>query len=331
MNKINILIVEDEKIERETLADILREDGYSVSTAGNGPDAIKKLNKQYFNLMLIDIILPGINGIEVLKKAKKIYQNIAIIMVTAYASIENTITALNEGADGYILKPPNIDEIKLFIKRSLEKQKLIMENKKLQKSLQKANDELKKSYLATLKTLAHAIELKDPFTKGHSLRVIKYADKIAKKMDFTKENLNIIKNTGLLHDIGKIAISDLILQKNGKLTKNEWKIMKKHPEIGEDIISPFLSFHVEQKAIRHHHERYDGKGYPDGLKGEEIPLLARILSVADSYDAMTSLRPYRKKMTVKKAVSELKENAGTQFDFKIVNVLLKILKEENII
>ncbi len=327
--KAKILLVEDEEVERETLAAILKEDGYNVNTASNGTEAIKELNKQSFNLVIMDIIMPGeINGIDVLKKAKEINHDISAIMITAYASVENTVTALNEGADAYILKPPNINEIKLFIERCIEKQKLISENRILQKSLQKANNKLKKSYLTTLKALAQALELRDPFTRKHCSRVTKYAVKIAKKIGFSKTDIDIVKNTGFLHDIGKVAISDLILQKTSSLTKDEWNIIKKHPEIGEGLINFSLTFHIEQRAIRHHHERYDGGGYPDGLKGKEIPLLARILTVADSYDAMTSSRPYRKKMSIKETISEIRKNAGTQFDPEIVDVFLKILKEE---
>ena len=172
------------------------------------------------------------------------------------------------------------------------KQKLILENRELQKNLQNVNNKLKQSYFITLKTLAKALELKDPFTKEHSSRVTEYAAKIAKKMGFSKTKLEKIKNTGLLHDIGKVGISDLILQKKGKLTEDEENIIKKHAEIGEGFIDSSLSFLIEKKAIRQHHERYDGKGYPDGLIGENITLITRILTVCDAYDAIRAARPY---------------------------------------
>lgn len=327
-NKVKILLVEDEDIQRETFASILKEEGYIISTAKDGFEAIKKLNKEFFNIAIIDMKLPGMNGIDILRKAKDINCDISVIIITAYASVENTALALNEGADAYILKPPNIDEIKLFIKKSLIKQELIFENRKLQKHLLNANNKLKNSYLTTLKTLARALELRDPFTRDHSSRVTDYSIKIAKKMGFSKIKLDVLRNTGFLHDIGKVAISDLILQKKDKLTENEWNTIKKHPEIGEEFIDFSLSLYVDKKVIRNHHERYDGKGYPDGLKGEDISLFTRILTVSDAYDAMTSSRPYRDKMSVKKAIFELKDNSGTQFDPEIVDIFLNILKKE---
>lgn len=330
-DKAKILLAEDEEILRGTLKAILEEEGlYEVSIVQDATEAIEQLKEQFFNVAIVDIRLPGMSGIQVLRKAKEINQDTIVIIITAYASMENAIEALNEGADAYILKPLNLDEVKLVIKRNLEKQRMILENRKLHEDLKDAYEKLRSSYLATLKTLARILELKDPYLKEHSTQVTKYAVEIARQMGFSEKDLELIENTGFLHDLGKIGVNALTLQKKGKLTEEEMAAIKEHPAVGEGFIDSLLFFNVERTSIRHHHERYDGKGYPDGLAGEEIPIFARILAVADAYDAMTSSRPYRKTLSQQKAIIELKNNAGKQFDPKVVDAFLKVLERKGI-
>lgn len=183
-------------------------------------------------------------------------------------------------------------------------------------------EKTRRSYLNSIKSLASALESKDGYYHGHSRRVTLYAMAIAKKLGFSKEDRELVYRVGILHDIGKIGVGDYILTKTDKLTKEDWDKIKKHPETGEIIVTPLEFLKEARPIIRHHHERYDGSGYPDGLSGERIPMIARILAVSDAYDAMTSTRTYRKALTHEEAVAELKKNAGTQFDPKVVETLL---------
>ncbi len=206
----------------------------------------------------------------------------------------------------------------------------IIDKQALEKGYEKlitVQNKLRETNLETIRSLALAEEAKDPYTRGHSARVAEYACMIAKKLGFSKAELGALENAAILHDIGKMGIADSILHKKGKLNIDEWEIVKKHPSLGLDILSPLEFLSEEKEIIRHHHERYDGKGYPAGLKGEKIPLGSRILGVADSFDAMRSHRPYRDPLPEETVLAELKNNAGTQFDPKIVEIILEIEAE----
>ena len=200
----------------------------------------------------------------------------------------------------------------------------ILKKREMQLSSGKANAE--DMNLNTIKTLAVAIEAKDHYTRGHSDRVTRYAVDIAQEMHLSKKEVEVIQHAGILHDLGKLGIDDAILRKPGKLTDEEYDLIKKHPEIGEYMLGPLKFLKDEKPIVRHHHERYDGRGYPDGLKGEAIPLGARIMAVADTFDAMTSERPYRPIYPINSVVQEIQENSGTQFDPKVVEAFLRVLK-----
>ena len=191
-------------------------------------------------------------------------------------------------------------------------------------------ERIKRSNLETIKSLVLAEEAKDPYTKGHSTRVTEYACLVAKRLGYSDEELRILQTAGELHDLGKMGLADIILHKEGKLDKYEWEIVKRHPNLAIEILNPLKFLSAEKKIIKHHHERWDGKGYPDGLYEEHIPLGSRILAVADSFDAMMTKRPYRKPLEKHVVLSELKNNAGVQFDPKITNVFLQILNEHTI-
>ena len=206
----------------------------------------------------------------------------------------------------------------------------IVDKQSLEKSYERLvamQNKLKETNLETIRSLALAEEAKDPYTRGHSARVAEYACMVAKKLGFSKAELRALENAAILHDIGKMGIADSILHKKGKLSIDEWEIIKKHPRLGLDILSPLEFLSEEKGIIRHHHERYDGKGYPAGLKAEKIPLGSRILAAADSFDAMRSHRPYRGPLPEETVLSELKSNAGTQFDPKVIEILLEIEAE----
>ena len=213
----------------------------------------------------------------------------------------------------------------LWVREIYDKSQLV----KLNQDLVLAHEGLKKANFATLGSLFSTVEAKDPYTKGHCQRVTKYALAIAGELGFNPEEIRILKQAGMLHDIGKIAISDTILHKPGKLGDAEWKAIRSHPVKGLSILEPLDFISREKLYIRHHHERYDGKGYPDGLRGEAIPLGARVLAVADSFDAMNSKRPYRDPLPKEKILSELKNSRGTQLDPQIVDIFLETLQRHD--
>ena len=188
-------------------------------------------------------------------------------------------------------------------------------------------DKLRKTNLKTIRSLALAEEAKNTYARGHSTRVASYSYTIAKKLGFSREELTTLENASILHDIGKMGIADVILEKKGKLNKEEWVIVKKHPELALEILSPLEFLTDEKEIIKHHHERYDGSGYPDGIRGNAIPIGARILAVTDAFDAMRSHRPYRAPLSDEAVIAELEKNSGSQFDSKIVSVLLEIIEE----
>lgn len=324
----SILVADDERGLRESFRMILK-DHYNVLVAENGAECLRIVKEKRPNLVLLDVRMPGVDGIEVLKEIKKIDSRIPIIIITAAGTHQMAIEALKLGASDFIAKPFDLHHVREVIENNLLQatyETRSTEIKETRKTLPSVEDVLRKDYLAALKTLTKVIEAKDPYTRDHSKQVSRYAVEIAREMGFTEDEVEVMEQTALLHDIGKVGLSDLILHKSTKLTPQEWEAIKRHPQIGEEILEPLKLLHIEQSMIRHHHERFDGRGYPDGLAGEEIPLYARILAVADSYDAMTSSRPYRAPLTPQEARAELKRGSDTQFDPQVVEAFLKILE-----
>jgi diguanylate cyclase (GGDEF)-like protein len=341
LEKQNILLVDDDEDMCTILSMILKNEGYQIIIAHSGADALAQIEKQSFNVVLLDIRLPDMSGLEILKKVKEKDPNVIVIIMTGYSSMEGVIDALRYDAYDYLQKPLDIEKVKVIIKRGIEQQQLEIKNKKLVDTLTKKNIELSKKveetlmlnkslqalYLGTMGALVGTIEAKDRYTKGHSDRVTKYAVSIAKELKLSDNDLEFIRYACQLHDIGKIGIRDYILSKSDKLTKEEWEEIKLHPITGANILKPLEFLGNEIPYIKHHHERYDGTGYPQGLKMESIPLGARIIAVADAFDAMTSERPYRRAKSVQEAINELKENAGTQFDPKVVAAFLNLIEK----
>jgi putative two-component system response regulator len=235
-------------------------------------------------------------------------------MLTALQDYDDKLQAYDAGADEFLSKP--IEKLELLLRV-----KSLLRNKHLNEDLENARD--------VIYTLALAIEANDPYTRGHSERVAEYSARLAGRIGMTEEQQNNIRNAGILHDIGKIGISENILQKRGRLSDEEWLMIQDHPGIGENICRPLHSANLLLTIIRHHQERYDGDGYPDRLRGEDIPLEARVISVCDAYDAMTSPRPYRPSRTQKEALEILSREAGKQWDPQIVAEFLKLIDEES--
>jgi len=337
--KTSLLIVDNDVKQCRELTEYLQEKGYQVMNAFNFEEAIKIVNDTRVDLVLSDIKIPGVNGIRLLKAIKQKDSAIEVIMMMAYASLEDVIACMRNGASDFIVKPFFLDFIEYSIDRALKKQRRVVVSRNYQtflvkqvrdrtEALVERNEAIKDLYLHTIKALAYSLEARDKNTEDHSLRVTTYALEIALQLKLPEKEREDIEIASLLHDIGRIGISESILDKPDKLSEEEYKRVKEHPIIAEHILSPIKELKGVLTLIRHHHERFDGKGYPDGLKGKEIPFGARILAVCDSYDAMLSNRPYRKAFSKEGAIEEIKKNSGMQFDPEIIKVFLEVLKKK---
>ena len=275
----------------------------------------------------------GFALIELLPEIKATRPDIAVIMATVVTDINTAIHCMKQGAYDYVNKPFNLDEVVLSIERALEKRKLELVNGDYRENLEeKVGEQAKKiraSFLNAITALAYALEAKDTYANGHSQRVAEISMAIAKELGLPRDSIEKIRLAGLIHDIGKIGVRESVLNKLGKLTNEEYQGIKYHCETGEHILSPIVEDDEILKAVRHHHERYDGTGYPDGLSGEQIPLTAKILAVADVYDALTSERPYRKAVSAEAACAEIEHSKGKQFDSEVTDAFLRIRKLAN--
>lgn len=338
MRTEKILIVDDEEAIREVLASLLEATGYQCATATNGAEGLKQLETDRFDLVLSDILMPVMDGLELLGKLHQREPQVPVVMVTAMHDISAAIGALRAGAYDYVLKPFERDQLYFSVRRALEHRRLVIENRNYQsgleilvqertKQLSQALRDLEKSYDYTLEAFAGALDLKDAETEGHCQRVTSYTIMIARNMGVESRLLRQIARGAFLHDIGKMAIPDSILRKPGPLTDEEWRVMKKHAEIGYSVLRNIPFLHQAAEIVLTHQERYDGKGYPSGLRAEEIPIGSRIFAVADAFDAMISERPYRRALPVEAARDEIIRNAGTQFDPRVVEVFLGLPQE----
>ena len=343
MAKDLILVVDDEETIREIVSSMLGGAHFQTRQAANGVEALALLESgEEFDLVLSDLMMPEMDGTALLEKAKERYPDMPIIMVTAVHDIQAALMALRNGAYDYLLKPFERDQLLATVRRALEKRRLQRENENYRTNLESlvaartqqlnartqqlntALSDLKKSYDITLEALGDALDLKDAETFGHTRRVTAYTIAIARKMGLPQEEVDVIARGAFLHDIGKMAIKDDILGKPGKLTDDEMAVMREHAYLGYKMLNkiPFLADAAE--IVHAHQERYDGTGYPRGLKGDQIPLGARIFSIADTLDAMTMDRPYRRAQTFAAARKEIELWSGRQFDPEIVKVYLKM-------
>jgi response regulator RpfG family c-di-GMP phosphodiesterase len=332
MIKEKILIVDDEEGIRELLSDFFRTEGYLCDTAKDGAEALEKFRNNGYDLIISDIRMPVMGGLELLKNIKEVDDLTAVIMITAVKDVNTAIEALTMGAYGYVIKPFKLQEVLINVERALEKRRIIIENINYQKNLEEmvekrteelrlAMQEITTTYEKTLEAFVYALDTRDIETGFHSQRVRIFTLELAKAYGISnQEHLLDIERGALIHDIGKIGVPDSILRKPSKLTPEEWEIMKKHPIFGYNIIKGIKNLENPGKIVLYHHERFDGKGYPSGKKGGDIPLEARIFAVADALDAMTSDRPYRKAFSYEYAYDEILKCSGTQFDPYIVEI-----------
>lgn len=311
-----ILVVDDEDSLRETLKEALTSVGYEVLGAANGVEALSLLREKKFDMILSDISMPGMSGIELLGVASQIYPDMPIVLLTGYGDVELARSSLRRGAVDFITKPLKLDELPIVVERNLERK--CLEAKRLKEREAHV-------LFQAIKALAAAIDAKEPYTAQHSQRVTRLSMLLAEALGLGEDQRYTLQLSAQMHDVGKIGTPDTVLNKAGKLNAVEWRYMREHPVEGAEIIGQIEELSEVASIIRHHHERVDGKGYPDGLKGEAIPFLSRIIAIADAYEAMTSDRAYRKGRDREKALVELKADAGMQFDAGLVEVFARAI------
>ena len=328
-----ILVVDDEEAIREVISTLLDAQGFRCTTCVNGKVGLEAFRKDSYDLVLSDIVMPEMDGLKLLAELRLADPDVPAIMVTAMHDISIALEAIRAGAYDYILKPFEKDQLYLSVRRALEHRRLVMENRTYQSDLEQlvaertrqlsiALQDLEQSYDYTLEALGGALDAKDAETEGHCQRVTAFTITIAKAMGVDNSLLRQIARGAFLHDIGKMGVPDQILRKPGPLTPEERAIMRRHCDIGYAVLEriPFLKEAAE--IVLAHQEFYDGTGYPRGLKGEQIPLGARIFAVADTLDAMISDRPYRKALPISAARDEIRRFSGTQFDPQVVKIFL---------
>ncbi len=328
-SKIRVIVVDDEEILRMLLCEKIKAMGYECDTASDGMEGIELVRKNNnYDLVLLDVHMPRLNGIDTLKFLKAHDPDISVIMVSASQDLDHVRTALKLGAYDYILKPFEIFDIERAVERAIERARLIRKNRDYQKNLEKKvveqTQEIVSLYAGTLQAMVTALDLREKETGFHSYRVTEYSMRLGKEMKLPQKELHALAKGALLHDIGKIGVPDSILLKSEKLTDEEWEVIKKHPQLGYDLLKEIQFLDDAADIVFSHHERYDGKGYPLGLSGDDIPIGARIFSVVDTLDAMTSDRVYRKAMSFEEAARVINECSGTQFDPQIVEYFNKI-------
>jgi response regulator RpfG family c-di-GMP phosphodiesterase len=330
-----ILIVDDEESIRTMLAGFLRSRGFDAETAADAAQALALLEQQPFDLVLSDVNMPGMNGIELLSRIRRSHAAVGVLMLTGCEDVSMAVDAMKSGALDYVQKPFDLDEVVALIRDALgrrdEKLREASHVQNLERLVQDQSAELRRllgdlheASEVTLEALVTALDARERETYAHSRRVGEYAVHLARTMGIEGAALETVRRGATLHDLGKIGISDTILLKPGALTDSEWAQMRRHPQIGYWILKGIPEFHDAAGIVLSHHERFDGRGYPRHLTGVEIPLGARIFSVVDSLDAMTEDRPYHRGQSYDEARREIAGNSGTQFDPQVVDHFLQV-------
>ena len=327
MFNTRILIVDDEERTLDSFSMMLEGRGYYVKTASRSDDAVKLVSEESFDIAFVDQFLGHTRGLDLIQRMADIDPGLYYVIITANRSADLAVEALKKGASDFIVKPFSIADLLRSIDYVTKKRELDFQKKELlamlKSEVNEKTEELKNVYFSVLSSLAQAMEKKDMGTYGHCRRVSYCSRLIAATLDLNEKDREDLKAAATLHDIGKIGISDFVLGKKGPLNDEEKSIIMNHPSKGVEILKPIKHFESILPAILHHHENYDGSGYPAGLSGENIPLFARIIAVADTYDAILSVRPYRSSATHKEAIKELLRCAGKQFDPRLVKAFVE--------
>lgn len=322
-----IIAVDDEEGIIDSLSIFLRRSGYDFVGVTNPEEAIEKVRNEHFDLMILDFIMTPIHGDQVVEEIRTFNKELYILLLTGHKDLAPPLDTIRRlDIQGYCEKSDKFDQLLLLIESGIKSIAQMNEIKKINAELKNTNEMLKKAYLESIQTLRYTVEAKDTYTRGHSDRVSEYSVLIGKHAGLSDNDLKNLQIGGLFHDVGKIGVPDAILQKESKLTDDEYSEIKNHPSIGAHILSTATIFKDMIPIVKHHHEKYDGTGYPGKLAGENIPYLARIAAIADSFDAMTSRRTYRDSLPIETVISEFRRCKGTQFDPKLTDVFLDILE-----
>jgi putative nucleotidyltransferase with HDIG domain len=333
-----ILIVDDEVEITEILADLLSED-YECLRAASAEEALTRLHEGQFQLVISDITMPGMSGLDMIPHIKALSPDTVVVMISGMQTVESAIGALRLGAFDYLMKPFDLRQVEAVVKRALEHHELVVAKQRYENHLEelveqrtveldKALNSLEGAYRSTLKALTAALETRDSETHGHSERVVTYSLRLGREYGLSSEEMKSLEFGSLLHDIGKIGVPDSILRKPAKLTEEEWVRMREHPMHGQQILRGIEFLEGASRVVAQHHEKWDGTGYPLGLRREEIDICARIFSVADAFDAITSDRVYRRGKPYEAAAQELDDWSGRQFDPKIVEAFHRVPKSD---
>jgi response regulator RpfG family c-di-GMP phosphodiesterase len=334
-----VLVVDDEKDCRYALAEAIASKGLAPETAENGQAALKRIQREpsTYSLVYSDLRMPEVGGLELIERLSGLDPTIVPILLTGCGDTTSAVAAMRAGAFDFLTKPFTLDELEVSLARGMERRKTLLQHEqdrlRLEHLLEASEaekksmlleheDAMRKMFVSSVRAHARSIEAKDAYTAGHCDRVERYAELLARKHGgFDEKWVFNLRVASILHDIGKIGVRSAILGKPGALEPHEWNQIREHPSIGAGIVRTLYGSDVEP-AVRHHHERFDGKGYPNGLKGEMIPLQSRMILIADTFDSITSDRPYRRAMSTSDALDEIKRNAGTQFDPELVEVAM---------
>ena len=322
---ITLLVVDDEEPIRNALRRFLVQQGYEVATAAGGEEALAVIQRQRITGMLLDVNMPGISGVELVPRIMELEPTIALLMLTAVNDATSAALCMQRGAYDYLIKPIDLGHLGRAIHHALQRRHTQLEGQQInqwlkeevaarvaERRLEQANQE--RISVATLEALVNALEAKDPYLRGHSARVADLSAMVAAQLGITDEQIEAVRTGGRLHDIGKIGIREEVLNKQGPLTEAEYDHVKQHVTVGSQILAPLVHLKDIIGFVRSHHERWDGKGYPDRLAGDAIPIGARIIGAAEIFDAMTTARPYQEKMSAEIAVERMRDLVGTVID-----------------
>jgi response regulator RpfG family c-di-GMP phosphodiesterase len=326
--RVRCLVVDDEERVRDVMARVLAGEGFECRQAASGAEAVALLEREAFDLAVLDIQMPAMDGTQLLAEVRLRWPETGVVMVTAVSDVRTAVSCLTHGALDYVAKPFEIDEMRARVWQALEKRRLLRENREyqlhLEQRVKEQADRIEEMFVLGVHSLVQALEAKDQYTRGHSARVSVYAVEIARQLGVDDATVAEIRLGGELHDIGKIGVREGMLQKPGPLSEEEYLHVMVHPTIGERILAPLLREHpIVLQIVRSHHERLDGAGLPDHLQGDAIPFVARIASVADAFDAITTGRPYMRSRPPEEAVAELRRCTGWQFDPACVEAFAK--------
>lgn len=328
--KPTVTVVDDEPAALDVLCRAARSWNYDCQAAASAEEALRLLEQRLTPVVVTDLRMPGRGGVWLVREIQKRWPEVSVIVVTAGHDLDCLAQCLDAGAHHYFLKPINFDEFHHALEATVRHHRRLRDTERrrsyLERVVAQQTRKLRRTFVSTIDSLVRLLEARDPYTSGHSLRVSKYVLALAQKMGLDERTRTRLQVAAKLHDIGKVGVPESILNKPDTLTPEECVLVRKHPVIAERILAPILRNRVVLAAIRGHHERFDGLGYPDNLRGGNIPLLARIIAIADCFDALTSSRAYRAPLTRDEAMLHLQKAAGTQFDPEIVPLFIEVVE-----